>query len=447
MLMRDHIILKYADRRVPRYTSYPTAPNFSAEITATDYKSWLTALNPAEPASLYLHVPYCRDMCWYCGCNTKATRQFGPVERFSEILLKEIDLVAAQLPARMKVSHIHWGGGSPTYVRPQRFIEIMDRLKSRFDVAAAAEIAIEIDPRHFSQALADAFKTSGITRASLGVQTFDEDVQAAVNRVQSADTVAQCVDLLRSAGVSGLNFDLIYGLPLQTVESCRMTAREALRFSPDRFSVFGYAHVPHFKAHQRMIRDDDLPDVSSRLNQACAIAGELTQAGYIPIGLDHFAKPDDSLALAHAQRKVRRNFQGYTTDDAAAIIGFGPSAVGWLPQGYVQNSPATPDWERRIEAGELPIARGRRLTVEDRFRGEIIERLMCDLEADIAAIAARHGFPQPESDFSAFIESGIVTADASLVRVNREYRPLVRNIAAVFDAYLLGSTAQYSLAV
>jgi oxygen-independent coproporphyrinogen-3 oxidase len=323
----------------------------------------------------------------------------------------------------------------------------MDRLKSRFDVAAAAEIAIEIDPRHFSQALADAFKTSGITRASLGVQTFDEDVQAAVNRVQSADTVAQCVDLLRSAGVSDLNFDLIYGLPLQTVESCRMTAREALRFSPDRFSVFGYAHVPHFKAHQRMIRDDDLPDVSSRLNQACAIAGELTQAGYIPIGLDHFAKPDDSLALAHAQRKVRRNFQGYTTDDAAAIIGFGPSAVGWLPQGYVQNSPATPDWERRIEAGELPIARGRRLTAEDRFRGEIIERLMCDLEADIAAIAARHGFPQPESDFSAFIESGIVTADASLVRVNREYRPLVRNIAAVFDAYLLGSTAQYSLAV
>lgn len=421
--MRDQIILKYAHRRLPRYTSYPTAPNFSPAVTAEDYMNWLDDLNPAEPLSVYLHVPYCREMCWYCGCNTKATRQYGPVERFSEILLKEIDLVAARMPGRMKVSHVHWGGGSPTYVRPQRFVEIMDRLRSRFDVGADADIAIEVDPRQLSEALARVFATSGVTRASLGVQTFDERVQAAINRLQSTAAVARCVGLLRDAGVSSLNFDLIYGLPLQTVDSCRETAREALRFSPDRFSVFGYAHVPNFKSHQRMIRDDDLPDGASRLNQALAMAAALTQAGYVSIGLDHFAKANDPLAVAHARKKVRRNFQGYTTDDAAAIIGLGPSAICSAPQGYVQNLAATPDWEHRIEAGKLPVARGCLLTPEDRFRGEIIERLMCDLEADVDAIAARHGFAAPQPDLSTFVEAGVVAANGRGLRVNGNIVP------------------------
>lgn len=447
MNMRDQTILRYADRRLPRYTSYPTAPHFSPDVTGADYEQWLGELDPAEPASLYLHVPFCRDMCWYCGCNTKATRQQAPVDAFVDVLLAEIELIAARLPARMQVSHIHWGGGSPTYLRPDRFVALMDRLRARFDILDEADIAVEVDPRSMTPLLADAFVATGVNRASLGVQSFDTDVQKAVNRIQDAETVARCVSLLRGAGVDSLNFDLIYGLPLQTLENCRDTAREALRFAPDRFSVFGYAHVPHFKPHQRMIRDEDLPGIAARLNQAQVIGESLADAGYVFVGLDHYAKPGDALAIAHQNGTLRRNFQGYTTDDAQTIIGFGPSAIGWLPQGYVQNTPSTPEWERCVRAGAAPIARGCRLTAEDRFRREIIERLMCDLEADVGAIAARHGFAPPQPDLSKFVEAGVVATDASRLRVNEEYRTLVRNVAAAFDAYLPASTAVHSLAV
>lgn len=447
MTKREDIILKFADKRLPRYTSYPTAPNFSPAITAANYQAWLAALDPDNPVSLYLHVPFCRDMCWYCGCNTKATRRTEPVEQFADSLLEEIDLIASLLPARMKVSHIHWGGGSPTYLAPARFTEIMSRLCEGFDVTNDAEIAIEIDPRHMTAALAEAYRAAGVTRASLGVQTFDARVQAAINRLQDAETVGGAVDLLREADVNGLNFDLIYGLPFQTVENCRTSVREALRFSPDRLSVFGYAHVPHFKPHQKLIREADLPDASARLAQATAIAEELEEAGYVSIGLDHYAKADDPLAVAFAHKRLHRNFQGYTTDNASAILGFGPSAIGWLPQGYVQNTPATAEWERRVLAGEAPIARGCALTAQDRFRRDIIETLMCHLEADVAAISAKHGLAAPEPDLSSFLNEGIVAKENARLRVHEDYRPLVRNVAAAFDAYLPASTAKHSLAV
>ena len=447
MAKREDIILKYADKRLQRYTSYPTAPNFSPSVTAADYETWLAALNPDEPISLYLHVPFCRDMCWYCGCNTKATRRTEPVDQFADSLLAEIDLIASLLPAQMKVSHVHWGGGSPTYLAPTRFTQLMDRLRARFDVTKDAEIAIEIDPRHMTPALAETYRAAGVTRASLGVQTFEPRVQAAINRLQDTEMVGGAVDLLRAAGVAGLNFDLIYGLPFQTVDNCRASVREALRFSPDRLSVFGYAHVPHFKPHQKLIRDADLPDASARLAQAIAIAEELETAGYVSIGLDHYAKANDSLAVAHARKRLHRNFQGYTTDNASAILGFGPSAIGWLPQGYVQNTTATAEWERRVLAGETPIARGCALTAQDRFRRDIIETLMCHLEADVAAISAKHGLAAPEPDLSSFLNEGIVAKENSTVRVHEDYRPLVRNVAAAFDAYLPASTAKHSVAV
>ncbi|WP_300543676.1 oxygen-independent coproporphyrinogen III oxidase [Maricaulis sp.] len=445
--MRTETILKYANERVPRYTSYPTAPHFSPDLDARDYGQWLAGLDPNAPVSLYLHVPFCRTMCWYCGCHTKATRRIAPVDAYADILLKEIDTVANHTAARLKVSHIHWGGGSPTYLPPRRFEALMDRIRHRFDVLPDAEIAVEVDPRIFDDAMASAFVASGVTRASLGVQTFDDSVQRAVNRIQPRELVEECVDMLRDAGVTGLNFDLLYGLPLQTVENCIASARMALALRPDRFSVFGYAHVPHMKPHQSMIAENDLPGAAQRLAQADAIAGTLAAGGQVPIGLDHFARAGDELARALEAGALRRNFQGYTTDTAPAIIGLGASAIGWLPRGYVQNTAHTHDWERRVLNGELPTARGYRLTPEDRLRRSIIEQLMCTLSADPAALAAAAGLAVPQADLSAFQAAGIVAREGSRVIVDPAYRPLVRNVAAAYDERLQTSSARHAVAV
>lgn len=445
--MRTETILKYAGERVPRYTSYPTAPHFTADIGSTSFAGWLAELDPSAPVSLYLHIPFCRTMCWYCGCHTKATRRLDPVEAYAEMLLREIDTIANHSPGRLKVSHVHWGGGSPTYLPPQRFAALMDRLRHRFDVLDDAEIAVEVDPRIFLPGMASAFADTGVNRASLGVQTFDEDVQRAVNRVQDRACIEQCVDLLRAAGVSGVNFDLLYGLPRQTEANCASSAATALEFGPDRFSVFGYAHVPHMKPHQKMIRDDELPDAAARLAQADAIAGVLATGGHVPIGLDHFAHRTDPMVRALEAGTLRRNFQGYTTDTAAAIIGMGASAISWMPQGYIQNTPHNHEWERRVENGELPVARGYRLTPDDRLRRAIIEQLMCHLDVDLDALTRETatGFDMP--DLADFETAGIVTREGARIAIAPEYRPLVRSVAAAFDAYLPASTARHAVAV
>jgi len=445
--MRTDTILKYAGARIPRYTSYPTAPHFTPDIGAGTFARWLGALDPAEPVSLYLHIPFCRTMCWYCGCHTKATRRLDPVEAYAEVLLKEIDMVANHTPGRLKVSHIHWGGGSPTYLPAPRFAALMDRLRHRFDVLDDAEIAVEVDPRIFSPDMAAAFADTGINRASLGVQTFDADVQRAVNRVQDRDCIETCVNLLRGAGVAGINFDLLYGLPLQTVENCVASAETALDFQPDRFSVFGYAHVPHMKPHQKMIRDNELPDAAARLAQADAIADTLTRGGHVQIGLDHFARRDDPMAVALETGTLHRNFQGYTTDAASAIIGMGASAISWMPQGYIQNTPHNHEWERRVEDGALPVARGYRLTGDDRLRRAIIERLMCHLDVDVDAITTRQGTQFDLPDLSDFERAGILRRHGGTISVDPAYRPLVRSVAAAFDAYLPASTARHAVAV
>lgn len=445
--MRTDTILHYATDRIPRYTSYPTAPHFSGSVDAGRYARWLAELDPAEPVSVYLHIPFCKAMCWYCGCHTKATRRSAPVEAYAEVLLREIDTVAAHTAGRLSVSHVHWGGGSPTYLPPHWFEALMTRLRDRFDLRSDAEIAVEVDPRLFSDGLAEVFRATGVNRASLGVQTFDETVQRAVNRVQPASLVAQCADRLRAAGIEAINLDLLYGLPHQTVQACMETVETALALRPDRFSVFGYAHVPHMKPHQAMIRDSDLPGAAERLAQADAIAAALVAAGHVQIGLDHFARRDDPLAAALAAGTLRRNFQGYTTDSATAIIGVGASAIGWLPQGYVQNTAVTHEWERRVNDGKLPTARGYSLTREDRMRRAVIEQLMCTLEADTPAIAAAYGLPLEMPDLSGFEQAGILTHHAGHIAINPAYRPLVRSVAALFDAHLPASTARHAVAV
>ncbi len=424
--------------RVPRYTSYPTAPNFCAAVDGTEYRCWLRSMAGGSSVSVYLHIPFCREMCWYCGCHTTVTRRQPPVSRYVESLVKEIGLVAAQLPVRPRIGHLHWGGGSPTLLAPADVKKIRNALAQAFLFDPLAENAVEIDPRTLTEPLAQAFGRAGVNRASLGVQSFDPVVQAAINRVQSISTTAAAVQTLRDHGVTGINFDLIYGLPFQTKQSCLDTVEQALKLQPDRLSVFGYAHVPSFKPHQRKIDEAALPATAERQVQAETIAGALVAAGYRQIGLDHFALPGDSLAVAAERGSLHRNFQGYTTDPCPDLLAFGASAIGRLPQGFVQNATKIPDYERRIGDGKLATVRGCRVTDDDSRRGAIIEQLMCNYRAHLGDVDA------PVSQLEA---DGLIRRSGRWIEVTDEGRPLVRAVAAAFDTYLPSSTATHVAAV
>lgn len=439
--MQQALITKYGEARLPRYTSYPTAPGFSQTVSADTYGDWLAAIEPGTAASLYLHIPFCRSMCWYCGCHTTITQRDEPILDYIDTLREEIGLVADKVGDRPQIRHVHFGGGTPTIMQPQEFRDLVGLLRTRFAFTAGMEIAVEIDPRTLTPEMADALGDAGVTRASLGVQSFDPIVQKAINRIQSEEQTRDAVTRLRKAGISGINFDLIYGLPHQTVASCIETARAAIRMRPERFAVFGYAHIPSFKKHQRLIDEGALPDAAMRGEQAEAIAETLEEAGYVRIGLDHYALPDDSLAVAARQGRLRRNFQGYTTDACTTLIGFGASSIGRTADGYVQNEVPPGSYARRIASGRLATAKGYRLTAEDRLRAEIIERLMCDFRVDVAAIAARHGFDaipliEGNARLTALEADGAIDIGDGTVAVRQGHRFIVRAVAAAFDAYI-----------
>jgi oxygen-independent coproporphyrinogen-3 oxidase len=450
--MRTDLAASYGEERLPRYTSYPTAPHFSPAIGADTYARWLSELPPGTSASLYLHVPFCREMCWYCGCHTQIVRRDELVAAYQRTLRSEIAQVSETIGRRIKVEHIHFGGGTPTIMAPEAFAELMAAMRQAFFVLPSAEIAVEIDPRTLTAEMVEAMRLSGVNRASLGVQSFDPVVQRAINRVQSFEQTASVVDMLRGADIAGINFDLIYGLPHQTVASCLDTVRRALALAPDRFSVFGYAHVPSFKKHQRLISEGVLPDGLARHDQACAIANALKEAGYLQIGLDHFARPDDSMSLAYKERTLRRNFQGYTTDKSEVLLGFGASAIGHLPQGYVQNEVQTGAYAQSVAASRLATAKGYGLTDDDRLRADIIERIMCEFSADLGDICARHGarpeaMLQSASRLKPLISDGVVRLDGDRLAVAKDSRFLVRSVAAAFDAHLDPGKQLHSRAV
>src|SRR5690349_1939795 len=381
-VMTPELIARY-DQRVPRYTSYPTAPHFKPDVTADTYASWLADLEPDRPVSLYLHVPVCAELCLYCGCNTAVTRSYKAVAAYVDCLEREIDLVARHLPGRMAVSHVHWGGGTPTILSPDDLRRISRHLGEAFEIRQDAEIAVEIDPRTITPEHVKALTASGLNRASLGVQDFDPRVQETIRRVQSFEQTALVASWLREAGVSGLNLDLMYGLPYQSVRSVKRSVELALKLDPDRIALFGYAHVPWMKRHQALLPEASLPDSLARVEQREAAAEAFIRAGYVQIGLDHFAKPDDPMAVRQKDGRLHRNFQGYTTDEATALIGFGTSSIGSLPQGYIQNAPTTVAYREAILEGRLPVVRGVTLSQDDRLRRAIIERLMCDFSVDL----------------------------------------------------------------
>lgn len=449
--LTQECLARYGSAAIPRYTSYPTAPHFSPLVGEADYRGWLRAVTHGTSVSAYFHVPFCRAMCWYCGCHTSVTARSEPIARYVRSLEREIELVALEIPARLAVEHLHFGGGTPTLMEPEQLAGLMAALRTWFDVAPGAEIAVEIDPRTLSAGMAVMLGREGFTRASLGVQSFDPLVQRAINRIQTFGQTMAAASELRRHGVMSINLDLIYGLPHQTVRSCLETVDQALQIRPDRLSVFGYAHVPSFKRHQRRIEEKALPDSAERWAQVRAIAGALASAGFVQIGLDHFARADDALARAAASGTLRRNFQGYTTDAAPALIGFGASAIGRFPQGYVQNSVLASDYQSRLAEGLLPVARGYALSDEDRLRGRIIERLMCDYEVDVGEICATFGrdagqiFP---AEALARLESdGLVRTDRHRVEILPLAHPLVRSVAAAFDPYLERGEGRHARAV
>jgi len=440
------------EQRVPRYTSYPTAPQFHAGIGGEAYGRWLTALPAALPASLYLHIPFCDSLCWFCGCHTKIVRRYEPIADYLGTLLAELDLVAGTIGRRQPVAHIHWGGGTPTILTADDVLRLAERLNERFDLLPDAEFAVEIDPRELPAATVTALGRAGVNRASLGVQDVNPDVQAAVNRIQPIEVTRLAVDRLREAGVTAINVDLMYGLPHQTEAHIQATIDAVLTLEPDRLSLFGYAHLPGFKTHQKMIDTAALPGAEARWRQAAAAAARLQAEGYVWIGLDHFARPDDPLAIALKSGHLRRNFQGYTTDRAEALLGFGASAIGALPQGYVQNAVPFHAYREAIAGGRLAVARGIALDDEDRLRRHVIERLMCDLAVDLAAACRRYGrsaghFGPELARLADLARDGIVEITATTVRIPEAARPLMRLPAAVFDAYLPTSSAAHAQAV
>ena len=441
------IALRYAEYNVPRYTSYPTAADFTPAIGAGDHKEWLAGLNRQESISIYLHVPYCREICLYCGCNTKMAVRDEVISRYRRALEAEIGLVANLIGNVPGVGRLHWGGGTPSILGLDGLQSVLAVLANHFPRDPACEQAIELDPRYVTAELADGLAALGVTRASLGVQDVNPLVQAAIGRIQPLATVELAVKRLRSAGITNLNFDLIYGLPLQTPESIRETCALVSAMAPDRIASFGYAHLPRLKANQRRIDDAALPSLAQRIDQAELVAEELTARGYVRIGIDHFAVPADSLVTASRSGKLHRNFQGYTEDDKRVLLGFGASSISTFVEGFVQNIPDVPKYVQEIEAGSLASARGCRLDEDDSRRGRIIERLMCDFFVDVAAIAPEVDFSREFSMLAPMIGDGLVEIKGTNLIVTDAGRPVVRVVAAAFDNYRRPQSAQFSKAV
>ncbi|MCA8926843.1 MAG: oxygen-independent coproporphyrinogen III oxidase [Alphaproteobacteria bacterium] len=446
------VLSQYAARAVPRYTSYPTAPHFRPDLGAETYAGWLERLDPTEPVSLYLHVPFCRQLCWYCGCNMKLATRAAPIARYCDSLIAELDLVAARLPGRFRISHLHFGGGTPTALEPSDLARVMATVRRRFDFAEDAEIALEGDPRTLSDEMIATVGRLGFTRASFGVQEFDPKVQAAINRIQPPDMVRRAVEGLRAAGVASVNFDLIYGLPHQTAASLLQTIAECVAMRPDRIALFGYAHVPWMAKKQRLIDEAALPGSTARIEQATAAAEALVAAGYEAIGLDHFALPADDLAVAAAAGRLRRNFQGYTTDQANALLGVGATSIGRTPFGYVQNIAETGAWARAVGEGRFPIGKGHAYRGDEPLRAHVIEELMCQGHIDLAAARARYGAPpdalaDADAALADMARDGLIVVDGDRLTLTPAGKPLVRVVAAAFDTYLQQAAARHSVAV
>ena len=410
-------------------------------------RRWLRQIGPEEGVSLYIHVPYCKQLCHYCGCHAKMAIRDDVVEHFYNALLSEIETVGACLTARPHVTHLHWGGGTPSILNPRQFTSILAALRSVFEFAPAMEHAIELDPRTVTPELARTLALMGVNRASLGVQDIDANVQKAIGRVQPMEIVSRAVGLLRDVSIDRLNFDLIYGLPLQTVDTLRQTCETVAALRPDRVACYGYAHLPQRRANQRLIDATILPDADERFAQSRVVAECFTRLGYVPVGIDHFALPTDSLAIASQEGTLHRNFQGYTDDRSQTLIGLGPSSISQYPGGYAQNVSDIGQYRRHVENGELPTVRGYTMRDNDRIRSSIITALMCNFRVDLDAVAMGMEFSDELALLRPLVADGLVEVNGGVVSATEDGKPLIRLVAAAFDEFRRESVHGFSFAV
>ncbi len=443
----NDIVRRYAKLQVPRYTSYPTAAEFTAEIGSEDQTRWLQDLDGAEAVSVYLHVPYCRDLCLYCGCNTKKARREDVLVAYRDALESEIALVSDVVSGPVRIARLHWGGGTPSILGGEGLASVVEVLRRRFVFEPDFEHAIELDPRYVTPSLASGLSELGVNRVSLGVQDVNPTVQAAIGRLQPLQDVEAAVARLRADGIRNLNFDLIYGLPLQTIDSLRRTCAAVAALSPDRIACYGYAHMPHLKANQRRIDERTLPGVEDRIDQATAIAEEFLRHGFLRVGIDHFAKQRDSLAQAAMSGRLHRNFQGYTDDERPTLIGFGASSISRFRDGYVQNISDVPSYVRTISSGRLAASRGCRLDSAGKQRARTIESLMCEFEADLDVTAPDMEFSEELLLLRPLVEDGLVRVRGRVVTATEAGRSVVRVIAAVFDPFTRIGATRFSKAV
>ena len=427
------------DARVPRYTSYPTAPVFGPQIGAAFQAECLGRLDPADPVPVYVHIPFCERLCWFCACRTQGTQTLSPVESYLGTLAAELRLLAAMLPPGVRMGRLHWGGGTPTILPPAMIHRLAQGLKDVLPPADDFDSSVEIDPTMVDEDKIAALQAEGMTRASIGIQDFSEQVQEAIGREQSFEATERCVRALRDAGIGSLNADLVYGLPHQTLDRIRASVEKVLSLGPDRVALFGYAHVPHMSKRQKLIDEAALPGDADRYRLSGTAAAMFREAGFVPIGIDHFARPEDGLTSAMRSGKLRRNFQGYTEDTCQSLIGLGASSISRFTEGYVQNASATGAYTQRIEAGTLAGYRGHRLTEEDKLRGRAIEMLMCDFRTDRAELRARFG---DRADILSPVDAHVsrrfgdlVAAGPDGLAIAERGRALTRIIASEYDGY------------
>ena len=440
------------DRPVPRYTSFPTAAQFHGGVGPVEHRAWLQelALNGATmaDATLYLHVPFCARLCWYCACHTSVVNRPESLEAYARALTREIDLVAAEAPD-LKIGSIQWGGGTPSQLGPARLAVVARHLAARFERRDGGETSMEPDPRFCDEALAATLREIGVGRVSFGIQDFDVEVQQAINRPQSFDETMDAMDRLSAVGIDRFNLDLVYGLPRQTCETLERTLDLVLDLGPDRIAVFAYAHVPWMKPRQGLIAADTLPGLAERAEMAMLVSDSLLSAGYLKVGLDHYALPPDPLARAAGNGRLRRSFQGYVAETKPWVVGPGASAISTLPSGYTQNTADARRYGALIDAGCFATTRGYALSAADRLRGEIIERLMCGFAVDLGEVCGRHGvssktFVAEIEGLPALIDDGLVRCKGDRLEVTPFGQPLVRFVCAAFDHHLRHTDGRHS---
>lgn len=429
----------------PRYTSYPTAPVFTPEFGAPEYRTAIEQTNHADttsPLSLYFHFPYCDTLCYFCGCTMLVTNHREQIRQYNDYLKKEILMVAPHIGHHRTVSQLHWGGGTPSYLEPDEIRDVGSFIRQHFRFDSEIEASVEIDPRGLTFDHMKALRESGFNRVSMGVQDFNLKVQEAVNRVQPESITREAIEWSRELGFHSINLDLIYGLPFQTIDTFAETVDTVIDIAPDRLAVFNYAHVPWLKPHQKLILPETLPNLEQKLEIFKMTIEKLVAAGYWNVGMDHFAKQTDELAMAQKNRTLYRNFQGYSTKAGCDMYGFGMSAIGQFRETYQQNQKTVKEYFNALDDGELPTHLGYRMTQDDHIRKDVIMKLMCDMELDKAEVESAHGivfddyFAASIPKLAQFIGDGLVTNTKDKIIVHGMGRIVIRNIAMCFDAYI-----------